>query len=97
MQVSKEKLKDYGEKLMFRLEEEQYETLETEFDVILEQMKLIEQLDGIEQVEPMTFPFECKDATFREDVVGDTITPTVALANAKDTKGNEIRVPKVVE
>ena len=40
--ITKDKLKEYAEKLMFRLEEEQYDTLLREFDVILEQMKLIE-------------------------------------------------------
>ena len=38
--ITKDKLKEYAEKLMFRLEEEQYDTLLREFDVILEQMKL---------------------------------------------------------
>ncbi len=31
--INKDKLKEYAEKLMFRLEEEQYDTLLKEFDI----------------------------------------------------------------
>ena len=95
--VSKEALKKYANKLMFDMKDEEYETLQKEFDVILKQMDIIAEFKGIKDVEPMTFPYELTDACLREDVIGDMITVEEALSNAKEVVGNEIKVPKVVE
>lgn len=95
--ITKDKLKEYAEKLMFRLEEEQYDTLLREFDVILEQMKLIEDIKEIDGIEPMTFPFELDKVKPREDDNVETIDTEMALSNAKEKIGTEVKVPKVVE
>lgn len=95
--ITKDKLKEYAEKLMFRLEEEQYDTLLKEFDIILEQMKLIEDIKEIEDIEPMTFPFELDNVRPREDEKIETIDTAMALSNAKEKIGTEVKVPKVVE
>ena len=95
--ITKDKLKEYAEKLMFRLEEDQYDTLLREFDVILEQMKLIEDIKEIEGIEPMTFPFKLDNVRPREDDEVETIDTEIALSNAKEKIGTEVKVPKVVE
>lgn len=95
--ITKDKLKEYAEKLMFRLEEEQYDTLLKEFDIILEQMKLIEDIKEIDGIEPMTFPFELDKVKPREDDNVETIDTEMALSNAKEKIGTEVKVPKVVE
>lgn len=95
--ITKDKLKEYAEKLMFRLEEDQYDTLLREFDVILEQMKLIEDIKEIDGIEPMTFPFELDNVRPREDDEVETIDTESALSNAKEKIGTEVKVPKVVE
>ena len=97
MHITKDNLKEYAEKLMFRLEESEYDTLVNEFDTILEQMKLIDDIEGIENVEPMTFPFSIEDVKFRKDEVSDTIDREDVIKNAKEKIGYEIKVPKVVE
>ena len=56
--IEKEKLQMYAEKLFFRMNDEEYTTLQQEFDVILKQMDIIDKIEGISSVEPMTFPFE---------------------------------------
>ena len=56
--IAKEKLKDYANKLMFDMNDEEYETLQEEFDIILKQMDLIGNIPNISSVEPMTFPFK---------------------------------------
>lgn len=94
--ITKEKLKDYAGKLMFDMNDEEYETLQKEFDVILKQMELIEEIDEIKGVEPMTFPFET-DVELREDTDSRSITIEEALSNTDSKKGTEIKVPKVVE
>ena len=97
MNITKENLKEYAEKLMFRLEEEQYDTLLKEFDIILEQMKLIEDIKEIDGIEPMTFPFELDHVKTREDDNVETIDTEMVLSNAKEKIGTEVKVPKVVE
>ncbi len=95
--ISKEKLEDYASKLMFRMEDSEYETLQEEFEVILKQMDLIGKIPNISDVEPMTFPFVTYKAKLREDVINNTLTTEEALANAKQVDRNQVRVPKVVE
>ena len=95
--ITKEKLKDYANKLMFDMNEEEYETLQKEFDIILKQMDIIAEIKDIKDVEPMTFPYELEDVVLREDEIKEMITVEEALSNAKETIGSEVKVPKVVE
>ena len=95
--IEKEKLKEYAHKLMFDMDEEEYQTLQEEFDVILEQMELIEKIPNIKEVEPMTFPFALEEATLREDEIGDYLTVDEVLSNVKHQVRDQVKVPKVVE
>lgn len=97
--IEKEKLKKYANKLMFDMDDFEYETLQEEFDVILKQMELIGQIDNIENVEPLFFPFKNTDATLREDEENELETLTVdeVLSNAKSVLKDQVKVPKVVE
>lgn len=95
--VTKEKLKSYANKLMFDMKDEEYETLLNEFEVILKQMDLIGNIDNINNVEPMTFPFELENVELRNDNESRNIEIEDALSNTGSKKGREIRVPKVVE
>ena len=95
--ITKEKLKNYANKLMFDMKDSEYETLLQEFDVIEKQMELVVNLDDINKVEPMTFPFEMDYVELRCDDETRTIDINDALSNAKEKKDREIKVPKVVE
>ena len=95
--VTKELLKSYANKLMFDMDDNEYETLLKEFDVIIKQMDLIGDIEEIKGLEPMTFPFEIDDVELRCDEKTRTITTEDAIKNADSKKGNEIKVPKVVE
>ncbi len=97
MDITKEKLKEYANKLMFDMSDSEYDTLLKEFDVMLKHMDLIGEIKDLDKVEPMSFPFELNDVDLREDVVKDAITTEEALKNAKETLYNEVKVPKVVE
>ena len=94
--VTKEKLKDYAAKLMFDMDDTGYERTLEEFETVEKHMALIGEIDGIENVEPMTFPYVIYHATLREDEAKDTLTNEEVLANSKDTKANQVKVPKVV-
>ena len=95
--IEKEKLKLYANKLMFDMKDEEYQTLQEEFDIILKQMDLIGKIDGIEKVSPMTFPFPNTDVSLREDEVGDYLTVGEVLENAKHQLNDQVKVPKVVD
>lgn len=95
--IEKEKLKDYAHKLMFDMNDQEYEMLQEEFEIILKQMDLIGNIPNIDKVTPMTFPFKNTDATLREDEVGDYLTVGEVLDNVKYQVADQIKVPKVVD
>ncbi len=94
--IEKEKLKMYANKLMFDMNEEEYKTLQEEFEIILKQMDLIGKIDDIGKVTPMTFPFPNTDASLRDDVEGDYLTVSEVLENTKHQIDDQVKVPKVV-
>ena len=95
--ITKDKLKDYASKLMFDMNDSEYETLEKEFEIILKQMDLIGKIKNIKDVEPMTFPFPIDGVTFREDIPTDSLDIEDVLKNAKEVENSMVKVPKVVE
>lgn len=95
--ITKEKLKDYAAKLMFDMEDSEYETLAKEFEIFEKQMDLIGKVDELNQVEPMTFPYVIYEAEFREDEVKEELETEDVLKNAKHVDRDQVRVPKVVE
>jgi aspartyl-tRNA(Asn)/glutamyl-tRNA(Gln) amidotransferase subunit C len=82
---------------MFTMEDSEYDTLLDEFDVILKQMDLIGKIDGIENVEPMVYPFELSDVCLREDIVSEELEIDEILSNSGSTLYNQVKLPKVVE
>ena len=59
-------------------------------------MALIGEIEGIENVEPMTFPYVIYHSSLREDEAKECLTNEEVLSNAKDVKANQVKVPKVV-
>ena len=54
-------------------------------------------IENINSVEPMTFPFELDGVELRNDSESRYIEIEDALSNTGRKKGREIRVPKVVD
>ena len=94
--VTKEKLKDYAGKLMFDMDDQGYDRTLEEFETVEKHMAFIGEIEGIEEVEPMTFPYVIYHASLREDEAKDCLTNEEVLANAKESKANQVKVPKVV-
>lgn len=94
--VNKEILKDAAERLMFRMSDSELDTLEKEFDIILKQMELIGNIEGVNSLEPMTFPFDVTNDFLREDDPTTPISKEEALKNANSKKDGQIKLPKVV-
>lgn len=97
--ITKDKLELYAKKLMFEMNDSEYDTLMNEFDVILKQMEFIGNIKDIDKISPMTFPFdlELDDSYLREDVSNNEISFDDMKVNVKEYENNMVRVPKVVE
>ena len=96
-EVNKEVLKTAANKLMFDMSEEQYDNLLKEFDTIISQMNLIGDIEGVDEAEPMTFPFDVTNTYLREDIASTPLNRDEALKNAKDVVDGQIRLPRVVK
>jgi aspartyl/glutamyl-tRNA(Asn/Gln) amidotransferase C subunit len=94
--INKEVLKDAAKRLLFDMSEDEYETLLKEFDVVTKQMELIGQIEGVDDYEPMTFPFECTTSYLREDIPTKPLSKDEVLRNAKNKSAGQIKLPKVV-
>ena len=97
--ITKDKLELYAKNLMFEMNDSEYETLLNEFDIILKQMEFIDNIKDIDDVSPMTFPFdlELDDSYLRKDISDNEICFDDMMVNVKDYENNMVKVPKVVE
>lgn len=95
--ISIKMLKNCANNLMFDMNEEEYQTLLSEFDVLLKQMSLMDNIEGINDLVPMTFPFECSTSFLRDDEEGEMLEISEVLSNAKDVSAGQIKLPKVVK
>ena len=97
--IDKNKLDDLAKRLMFKMNDDEYETLVNEFDVILKQMEFISNISDIDNVEPMFYPFdlELDDSCLRDDICCNEIDFNDMLNNVKEYEGSKVKVPKVVE
>lgn len=95
--MDKETLVMLANKLMFTMEDSEYDTLLEEFDMMIKQMDLIGNIDGIEDVEPLIYPFPIDDVCMREDKVVDELEIDDILKNSGSHLYNQVKLPKVVE
>jgi len=93
---TKELIEDYADKLLIGLSDEECDLLLKEFDVIKEKMDIISHIEGIEKVEPLSFPQEIMTKFYREDNNVSNIKTEDALKNAGDKIEDVVIVPKVV-
>ena len=95
-EINLDVLKDAANRLLFDMSDEEYQTLLAEFGVLTKQMETIGKIEGLEDYEPMTFPFECETTYLREDVPTVPLNREEALSNAGSVLDHQIKLPKVV-
>ena len=93
---TKELVDDLADKLLIGLSAEENEMVLSEFDEIDANIDLINEIDGISEVEPMTHCLDDFVYELREDVAVEGLPIEDILANSDDTEDREIVVPKVV-
>jgi len=97
MKFTSEMVNEYADKLLIGLTEEENKMVLEEFEEIDKSINLINEIDGIEQVEPMSFCLDDFEYELREDVVEESTNIDDLLSNCDDYINDEVRVPKVVE
>ena len=97
--MTRDRLEILAKKLMFEMNDLEYETLEREFEIMRKQMELIDGIKDIDNVVPMTYPFdlELDDSYLRDDISNNEICFDDMKINVKDYENEKIKVPKVVE
>ena len=92
---TKELVDSLAEKLLIGLTEEENQMVLDEFAIIDENLGKLE-IDGLENVEPMTHCLDDFYCNLREDIAEESIPIEDLLRNSDQTEGREIEVPKVV-
>ena len=93
---TKELIDNYADKLLIGLTPEENEMVLKEFDAIDENIGLINKIEGISEVEPMTHCLDDFEYVLREDVIEKSPSIEELLQNSDRTEDREIVVPKVV-
>lgn len=94
---TREMVNDYADKLLIGLSDEETNMVLDEFEIIDQNIDLINQIPNISEVEPMT---HCLDRTIdflRADVVEESDSIDDILSNCDDVMSDQVKVPKVVE
>lgn len=94
--ISKKKVFKLAEQVMLKLSEEEADNIVAEFDTLLKQLDLLDQIDTTHVTE-MIFPFEEPTDFFREDIVDHVLSVEDALYNAPIEEQGYFVIPKVVK
>ena len=95
-EVTKDVLIDCATRLMFKMEDDEYDLLADEFDTITKQLGLIGKIEGVDEISPMTFPYPVFTTFLREDEPITPLDKEDVLKNAGSVQDGQIKLPKVV-
>lgn len=93
---TKEMVNDYANKLLIGLTEEETNMVLEEFEIIDETINKINDIKGIETIEPMTHCLDDFIYKLREDKIEDSVPVEELLQNCDLKTENEVKLPKVV-
>lgn len=82
--------------LMFELTKVECETIVSEFDSIMAQINYLSQIENVDQIDEMTFPYKQHQKFLREDKPTKCLSIDDALKNCNSRVANQISLPKVV-
>lgn len=93
---TEELVDNLAERLLIGLSREENKMVLDEFESIDENIDLINKIEGISGVEPMTHCLDDFEFELRDDVVVESPELDELLANCDETECGEVIVPKVV-
>lgn len=93
--LTKTEILGLANELHFTLDDQEILEVMDEFDVLMEQLAMINALDT-EHVKEFVYPFDSVVSILRDDVVDHVLSVEDALADAPKKKDNYVIVPKVI-
>lgn len=96
MDFTKEKVLKLADLLMIGLTEEETNMVFDEFEIIDKNINKINEIENINDIEPMTHAIDNFDYKLREDVVEDSRSKDELLQNSDNNDGDNVVIPKVV-
>ena len=93
---TKEMVNDYADKLLIGLTDEETNMVLEEFEIIDETINKINNINGIENIEPMTHCLDNFIYELREDEIEESIPVEELLQNCDLKTETEVKLPKVV-
>ena len=93
---TREMVNDYADKLLIGLTEDECNMVLEEFSVIDETINKINNIKGIEKVEPMTHCLDRYITELRSDEIEESIPVDELLQNCDLHTDREVELPKVV-
>ena len=81
---------------MIGLTDEENKMVLDEFEIIDENINKINEIDNLNEVEPMTHALDDFECTFREDEAMDSTPINELLSNCDKVSDREVELPKVV-
>ena len=93
---TKEMVNAYADKLLIGLTEEENDMVLSEFDKIDSDINIINEIDGINSVEPMSWCLDDFSCELRDDIAEESISIEEVVKNCDDYRVCEIKIPKVV-
>lgn len=94
--VTRLNLIEAADRTMIKLSKEEIDVLLQEFDIFLTQLDIMGKIEGIDDVVPMTFPYEIPSFELREDISEEPLSKEEALKNAPKICNDQIVIPKVI-
>lgn len=96
IKVTKDVINTCAKNLMFELADGQCDVIYDEFDTVLAQIDFLKSIPGVDDMEPMTFPYREHQKFLREDKPVKPLKPSDALKNSNTKLGAQVKLPKVV-
>lgn len=97
MKFTKELVNEYADKLLIGLIEEENKMVLDEFEMIDKSINLINNIEEIDKVIPMSYCLDDFVYELREDIVEESVDIDELLSNCDDKINDEVKVPRVIE
>lgn len=96
MNFSKETIKKLANLLLIDLNEDETNMVYNEFEIIDKNINKINEIDNINEIEPMTHPIDNFIVELREDNIEKSIPKEELLSNSDNNDTECVVIPKVV-
>ena len=93
---TKEMVDEYADKLLIGLTEEENKMVLDEFEIIDKNCDVVNNIAGIENVEPMTHALDDFEVELRDDIAEESVSIEDLLSNCDQVNDREVELPKVV-